>query len=104
MGYVQLTKNLGEHLGEVIVVVDVFQERKVVLAQLFQVHSMIGVCVEFLFLLLEHVVHHVGSFCRAVQLHGHVEVHRLDLIAAHTHNLRTVSEYVKVFLVLVECQ
>ena len=43
VGDIELAEYLGEHVGEVVVVVDMCQERLIVLLQLGQVHSVVGV-------------------------------------------------------------
>ena len=102
MRNVQLAENLGKHLGEVIIVVDMGKERLIVLLQAVQVHSMVVRAVEFTFLLLEHMVEHVRSLGCTVKIHFHIEVNRLQLLISQRHDLRTASEDVKVLPFIVD--
>ena len=104
VGDVELAEDLRKHLGEVVVVVDVGQERLIVLLEPGEVDTVVIGVVELALFLLEDVFEHVGPLGCAVKLHAHVEVDGLYLFSGEGHDLGTGTEDVELLAVLVQMQ
>ena len=78
---IQLAQNLAQHLGEVVVVVDMCQERLISLFHQCQIHAMMVFHEETLLDLQEDMFKHVFAFLSKVELHSGVMFNRSGLAA-----------------------
>ena len=72
MRHVEFTQNLAEHLAEIVIVVDMRQERLVVFLHLLKIHPMVVFHEETLLDLEEDMIEHIFALCGEVELHGSV--------------------------------
>ena len=88
---VELAQHLAEHLLEVIVVVDVWQELLVGLAIAFPIHAMKLWIVELVLYLSPDMVEEVLALCRRLVVEVCLEVHCLGAIVGEVYLLDAVA-------------
>ncbi|EJX10192.1 membrane protein [gut metagenome] len=104
VGNIQFTQDFTQHFSEVIVVVDMGEEGRIILLQRLQVNSMIVGVVELLFLLLEDMIEHIGSFRCSVQFHVHGALDRCAAARRQGNFVDGAPHYIEAVAIFAEHQ